>query len=73
MEQLRVLPRDIPWYFFKTDDSYSLREARLCWKPASGIDVFLANDESITTADDLDLRARSNHGAIVSVLTYRLR
>jgi hypothetical protein len=49
-------PRDIHWYYFRTAASFGQGEPLLLEGGIRNVTWFHANDESITTADNLDLR-----------------
>jgi hypothetical protein len=49
-------PRDVHWYYFKTAASFAQGSALVLEAGVWNIAWFIADDESITTADDLDLR-----------------
>jgi hypothetical protein len=49
-------PNDVHWYYFKTPASFAQRSALVLQAGIGNMTWFLSDDESITTADDLDLR-----------------
>jgi hypothetical protein len=49
-------PRDLHWYFFRTTIPFEQGRVILLEAGVRHMTWFTANDESITTADDLDLR-----------------
>ncbi|MEO8186363.1 MAG: hypothetical protein ABI580_03255, partial [Burkholderiaceae bacterium] len=49
-------PRDIHWYYFKTEATFAQGSALLLEAGVFNMSWFFANDESIKTADDLNLR-----------------
>jgi hypothetical protein len=49
-------PRDIHWYYFKTAESFAQGSALVLEAGVWNSTWYFADDESITTADDLDLR-----------------
>jgi hypothetical protein len=49
-------PGDLHWYYFKTAASFAQGSALLVEAGIRNVTWFLSNDESIDTADDLDLR-----------------
>lgn len=50
------VPRDVHWYYFKTAASFDQGSALVLEAGVWNISWFIADDESITTVDDLDLR-----------------
>jgi hypothetical protein len=51
-----ALPNDVHWYYFKTATSFSQGSTLLIEAGIWNMTWFSSNDESITTADDIDLR-----------------
>ena len=51
-----AVPRDLHWYYFRTAASFAQGSALLLEAGIWNVTWFTSDDESITTADDLDLR-----------------
>jgi len=51
-----AVPNDVHWYYFKTAESFTQGRALLLEAGVWNVTWFISDDESITMADDLDLR-----------------